>query len=600
MKKQLYIFILLLAISATFYKCSTSKINTSLQIEKEKNKKMADSLYMLAWKMHNNKQYVKAGELFEKSIEKGYSWSGAYLNAASSWANANNKTKTFENLNKLIDANYLDKEFIIENFPEFYKYYKSDEWKKFIVRLDEKRNKYEAIFRKTKLKKLSKQEMYQDFDTLVSTIKQVSPHLRVREKVCSVNYDSLFSKFRNEIEFCKSNSDFAILVKRTLISCQDGHTSISSLNPWDCIADGNNLSKCASIGKYQQLYNSVKITSENLPRLVYHEGKYYTAKDYHYKNFYIPQKTQLSKINGLLPKDYILKNIDRKRSLSWDFKTNNFYSEYFLQQNIASDSIVNLTFLLNSKPISFQVHLKVGYKKKEVTKPKDGFVWYWKNKELLYIRMPEMSNGEFYHKEIMKYSDKRIKIIVIDIRDNPGGGDGSWYYLLNTIMDVNINLDIELATNPMYADSSSVMKKIGDIVFHKKQFNKKIPNAPFSSLNYTGNVYVLFNNYTFSSAGSLVNTCYYDEQLIAVGEKTGKILGFGVNPKKFILLNSKLKYRIEPVIDITNSSNYQDIFHDRPEIDVHLNLDEKILLRDNPYTVKFMKEKDPYFKRILK
>jgi len=242
MKKHIFI-ILLLFISISSYRCSTSHIKISSQTEKESHKKIADSLYSLAWDMHSKGQYIKAGELFERSIKEGQNWSVTYLNAASSWANANNKTKTFENLNKMVDANYLDKDFIIKNFSEFYKYYHSDEWKEFIVKLDKKRNKYKTIFRKIELEPLSKKEMYQDFNTLVLSIKQISPHIRVREKVCHINYDSLFSKFRNEIELCKSNFEFALLVKRTLTSCQDGHTSISLSNPWECISDDNNIGR---------------------------------------------------------------------------------------------------------------------------------------------------------------------------------------------------------------------------------------------------------------------------------------------------------------------------------------------------------------------
>ena len=87
--------------------------------------------------------------------------------------------------------------------------------------------------------------------------------------------------------------------------------------------------------------------------------------------------------------------------------------------------------------------------------------------------------------------------------------------------------------------------------------------------------------------------------MIAVGNNTGKILGFGIRPKQFVLPNSRIKYRIEPVLDITNAETYQAIFHDKPEIDVKLSLDEKIILRNNSITKEFILKTDPYINRII-
>jgi len=64
----------------------------------------AESIYLLAWKRYNAESFTEAGELFEKSIKAGKTWPGVYLNAASSWAMAENNEKAFENLFKMIDA----------------------------------------------------------------------------------------------------------------------------------------------------------------------------------------------------------------------------------------------------------------------------------------------------------------------------------------------------------------------------------------------------------------------------------------------------------------------------------------------------------------
>lgn len=590
--------LILLVINA----CSTSKpINTTDKSNKETTNSVADSLYEIAWKKFNQKKYIEAGELFEKSIQYGHSWSGTYLNAASSWANANKKHKTFENLNKMLNANYLDKKDIVKYHSEFYQYYDSKEWKKFIQKLDRKRKKIVKRFNKTPIITMSKEEMYQDFDTLIHKIKQISPHLKVREKACNLNFDLITKSIRDEIQNCNSNLDFALLIKRVLITAQDGHTSLTLLNPWSSLADGEAIEKCALIHQFQKNYDSKYVTSTNLPKLIYHKGKYFLASDYTYKSYSFSPKTELIKVNNLSPKDYILKNIDRKRNLSWDFYNQCFYSNYFLQQNIASSETISLSFLQNSDTISFNVNLKLGYIRKNITKPKGGFVWYINKYKLLYINVPRMSNGEFYYNEIVKHKEKDIDKIVIDVRNNPGGNDGTWFYILNAINDVNISFNVETAINNSYNPNSiSTEKNIQKIKYLSRKEIKKIPNPPLENINFDGSIFVFYNEFTFSSAGSLVNTSFYTDKLIAVGSKTGKILGFGIKPKQFILPNSRIKYRIEPVLDITNSESYQDIFHDQPEIDVNLNLDEKILMLNNKFTKTFLIENDPYIKSIIK
>jgi len=562
----------------------------------------ADSLYEIAWDNFNEERYVEAAQLFEESIKAGKEWSGAHLNAASAWACANNKDKTFEHLFEMVNEGYLDKEFVLVWFSEFYKYHNTKEWKELMNLFDKKRNEFYNYAAKQKIQKLGKEKMYTDFDTLVNTLFETSPHLKIRERVCNLDYESIFHNLRKELEKCNSVDTFALILYRTLISCQDGHTSLTSLNPFEYLSNGESMNFCASIAKYELLFNSVIVTKDNLPELVYHHGKYFTSKEYKYNGFIIPSKIELIKVNQLSPCDYIRHNIDRKRSLSWDFEKKCFYSETFLQQNIASDTIVELTFKVKNKQLTFPVKLKIGYTPKNVSSVKDGFVWYWQEHHLLYVRMSRMVNGAYYINEIKKYADKRIEKVVIDIRHNPGGSDYEWEDVLNAISPLKFTIESDYAYTNFFIKSDSLLKeykKMPEFGFVYKTVERIIGDEESENINYTGKIYVLYDNSTFSAAGSLVNVCYYSDKLISVGQKTGRILGFGIDPNEFQLPNSKLNYRIEPVLDMTNVKDCKDIFHDEPELDVNLNLEEKILLKNNPYTIEYLKTKDPYIQRIL-
>lgn len=561
-----------------------------------------DSLYEIAWNRFNEEKYSEAALLFEAAIDAGKDWAGTHLNAASSWAYANNKEKTFEHLFKMVNGGYLDKEFVLIWFSEFYKYHDLKEWGKLMDLFDLKRSEFYQYAFKSEFQKLEKEKMYSDFHSLVKNVVAISPHLKIREKVCNIDYDSLFKNLRNELEKCNSVDTFALILYRTLISCQDGHTSFTSLNPFEYLSNGENLEFCASIAKYELLFNSVMITSVNLPQLVYHQGNYFVSEDYKYKGFNIPKKTELVKVNSLRPQEYIRLNIDRKRSLSWDFENNCFFSETFLQQNIASDTVIELTFKLRNELISFPVKLDIGYTPKKITTIENGFVWYWAENQILYIRMPKMVNSAYYVNEIQNHADKTIKKIIIDIRQNPGGSDNDWEDVLNAITPLNLSIKADYAYTNYFMENDKELKeyqKMPEFGLAYKTVERNIGVGKDESINYSGIIYILYDNSTFSAAGSLVNACYYSDKLISVGQSTGRILGFGIDPKNFQLPNSKLNYRIAPVLDITNIQDYKDIFHDKPELNVNLSLDEKIILKSNPYNIKFLKTNDPYVKYIL-
>lgn len=562
----------------------------------------ADSLYELAWDKFNHKEYHDAAELFEESISAGKTWSGTYMNAASAWAFANEKEKTFENLQRLVGAGYLDKNFIVLWFSEFYKYHELDEWKDLMHQFDIKREEFYAYADTQEFLKMNKVKMYQDFDSLTMNLIKISPHLKVREELTGMDYKNYFNKLRQEIEKCTSTDKFSLLIKRVLMICQDGHTSLVSLNPFEHLSNGKSMEFCASIAKYEQLFYDNMVTREHLPLLVYHKGGYYLAEEFNYLDYHIPAKSELIQVNNFSPKDYISNHLDLKRSLSWDFNNECYYSESFLQQNIASDSLLQLTFVTTSEPITVPLNLKLGYLPPKLTKVNNGFVWYWDQQKILYIRMPRMVNGNYYVEEIKKYSDKSINKIIIDVRQNPGGSDYDWEDVLGAISNLNLEIRADYAYNKESvnnADSSWLdYQKFPELDLVYTTVRRDIGSDDYESINYQGNIYIFYDNSTFSAAGSLVSTCYYSDHLVSVGEPTGRIMGFGTNPKEFELFNSKLRYRVAPVLDITAVNSYKDLFHDQPEMDVNLTLNEKILLKQNPFNIDFLKNQDPYMKKI--
>ncbi len=570
---------------------------------------VSDSLYQLAMQKFNSKEYSAAGELFEKSIKEGNKSSKTYLSAAACWANANNKEKVFENLNKMIEAGYINKSFIMDKYKDFEPFYKTDEWKQWDVAIDKKIDSFWKELDSIEFPVLTKEQMYADYDTLVATITKNSPHIKVREKECKMNYSKIFSDLRKEIEGYNSLEQFALLVKRALIICQDGHTSIVGQSPLNMYCNGQPLENCAIADKLGKLYVSKYVLKDNLPELIYVNGNYFLGSEYKNNNTIIPQKSKLIEINGLTPIKFLYKSLDKCGFLSWDYNNKHFYSEDLLQNDIIEDTIVTLTFIVKDKKVKTDVKLitkdvnltnNSANKENQNRKRPIGFVDYWENLNILYIRIPQMSEKDFYVNEILKHKEDKIKKIIIDVRGNPGGSDWVWSSVLATISNDTIPVSIDFAKcigdNDKYVQLTGKLQDL-NLVYLTEKYN--LVDRVQNSINYSGPIFVLFNENSFSAAGSLVNACYYSKQLQSVGVPTGRILGFGVNPSMFELPNSHILYRIEGMLDITNSKTYKDIFHDTPEIELKLILEEKILLRSNTYDTEFLKKKDPYIQSLL-
>lgn len=114
-----------------------------------------------------------------------------------------------------------------------------------------------------------------------------------------------------------------------------------------------------------------------------------------------------------------------------------------------------------------------------------------------------------------------------------------------------------------------------DVEYLVLQYAK--PLVPDSnSLKYKGPIYVLQNQFVYSSGHSLPSFASVNDQLISVGQPTGLLAGCGINPMLFQLKNSKFTFRLETAIDITNAQNPLDVYQDIPEIVVEIPTQEQL------------------------
>jgi hypothetical protein len=245
-------------------------------------------------------------------------------------------------------------------------------------------------------------------------------------------------------------------------------------------------------------------------------------------------------------------------------------------------------------------------------------VKYYDSLGLLYIYMGAMNEDSVFVNSIKEIGkNKSVKRIIIDIRDNMGGSDYAWMHVLQAIIKDTIEEKIVLAMKNTefawkYIDIVKGEKKIQEtkLPFLNNLDVVLLPNKPYyiypdsNSLAFGGSIYILQNEKVYSAAQSLVTYAKQIPQLISVGVPTGNIAGRGYGRFVFQLDESKFTFLLDGTIDVTNVKTAEDVFHDRPKIEIYPTLEEIIEMNNygrllNKRGDEFLFKHDYLFKKVL-
>jgi hypothetical protein len=94
------------------------------------------------------------------------------------------------------------------------------------------------------------------------------------------------------------------------------------------------------------------------------------------------------------------------------------------------------------------------------------------------------------------------------------------------------------------------------------------------------------------------------DNIVSVGETTGKLLGFGVTPVFFTLPNSCFTFQLEPVLDLSNATTLWDYYHDNVEIPVDISVAQRVhyfnySIQGDIYSKEYLFNYDPVFQKML-
>jgi hypothetical protein len=479
--------------------------------------------------------------------------------------------------------------------------------------------------------------MYADFDELIAILQDCNPQLPVRKAVTGIDNLQLAKSLRPTIDTIHSDNSFNRLLGRVLDCMYDIHAK--STHHYDAKYDNLKGIDTVILNYRRQQpppQRSLGVYLRGNPLCI--NGEYFLGGTYHIIKFndtgindtFNLYYSKIIAFNDIPYKKYIQETLEKypNAGVRWNNQKKEYYHTcpliYYPGILTIEDrgKIINLDFY--HKEYGTNIIQSDTVEKPNIPsndKSNNGTILYLEKDKILFIGLNRMYDPEENMvrqiREIAK--DKPVDHIIIDVRDNRGGSDLVWHGILKAIVADS------LVYNPVMAfKNTKRIKKLYDYPnaftdFKKltvKQFDW-LPEETFivtnfepdyivpdtNSLNYKGKIYILQNEEVYSSGHALASYASHVEQLVSVGEPSGLLAGFGLNPALFQLKHSKFTFRLETAIDVSLATKPIDVYQNIPEIIIEIPSEKKLEYEQdwhyNRHCENYLYGYDYLFKKVL-
>lgn len=431
------------------------------------------------------------------------------------------------------------------------------------------------------LTKYTKQELLDDYDLMVSSLKEA--HSGLYWYTGFSEYEKIFKENRDKIYEGMNSYEFFRILCLVTAADREGHSSVNSSK---------------EIGDYFR--NSGRFLPFGIKRS---NGKMYLINDV---DGHRTKGKIIKSINGLAIDSILKKIFAHTSSFSDGFTTtgkfksmdrysfSSYYFDFFhdfKKENAAlvlidleNDQETKLVVPLVSRDRIFSIAKTAPRKKNEQTN------------ELFKFKIePETSTGiltfnSFHYgryerenlnfKEVVdslfrKIENKKVRSLIIDVRNNSGGSEGAEDYLFSYLSKDAYKKYEYVETKGLsysfiaHTDYKEDTKTLYDMLQEEHYLSKDgrylrkatiLPTQPPQENPFLGDLYILISGRTYSGGSEFASIAKSQERAVFVGEETGG--GFyGQTSGSYVYLslpNSKMKIRI-PLLKFSTTFKSADI-----------------------------------------
>lgn len=487
---------------------------------------------------------------------------------------------------------------------------------------------------------LSYQQMLEDYDTLVSRIRQTSPVIYFNKEIRGIDFEYYAQKQRRQLNEKTTTGEFLQVVEKTIHAAQDGHTS--RLGTWQLdimkkywIPSGFVKIDSASTENsytYNHYLKNVLYTKLDL-NLLYASGEYYNLLPFSFKGTNYPASMKLISCNDQEIHPYVAGLIETVSPLRWDRTHNRVYEETFYSytENYKKGALKLVFEDKNSEKheLAFAKEDTVQFLQEKkwntgYNSDADSVITHYFNEQaVFYARLPLMVEewGDTIRQRLESVvSDHKVNAVVIDIRGNGGGSDRTYGNFLKKIVSDTLRQNIIVGRNfspynqqhfQLNRDSVRTREhftfevdvptlKQPEMYYIRQSYDFVVPDSVTYPFN--GKIYILQDRYIYSSASNLSSLAKNSSQLISIGQTPDLLGGLQADPIVMMLPHSKIIFRVEPQIDLTNIQSVGDMFQNHVEYPVPYSIDYLNLrstTKEDIYGKDFLFNRDPMFKKVL-
>ena len=449
----------------------------------------------------------------------------------------------------------------------------------------------EKVVKPGPLKRLATEEKLEDFRYVFTTLKDSFPFFEIERDKTGFDWPINKDKFEEWIKGTKNNEEFYNTLKGIVAMIQNGHTGVLSPSYYEDMVPGYSsitnyawrqvLTQTGVKEKYKDWSKIVKENKVVLPlKIKYVEGRYIVTEDFKsIKKGYVIESIEDKPIDAYfkdnLDKYYL--NYDEKREKLY-VKSSMIIGEIGKDYKVAAVSQYNQSITEYLTPIKQEQNISTSI---STTSSEEKIL---KENQIAYLKVKSMSNRtlEADGKKILEFykSIKDYPYLVIDIRGNGGGTDNYWQKnIVEPLISETKSSAVAMAykgnyIRPFLRGRGITTKPIDKL---PEEFNSKYTSSmerftvssravkPKNSVGFKGKIYLLVDEYVFSSSESFAAFCKATDFAELVGTITGGD-GIGIDPCVMALPNSGLVVRFSLDMGVNSDGTVNEKAHTKPDI----------------------------------